>query len=163
MSRHRRGASSGAPSGPSQRQLRVAELIRRMLADTLARGDLHDPELHKTAITVGEVRVSPDLRHATAYVLPLGGEGRAEVLRALERNRGELRRILSRDLSLRFSPELRFAIDETFDRLDETRRLFAQYIWARVVVAETDGDDGADDGADGRAHDGADGPGEERG
>lgn len=149
MSRQRRagpaGGVSGGPSGPSQRQLRVAELIRRALADTLSRGDLHEPELEAAAITVGEVRVSPDLKHATAFVLPLGGGNRAEVLRALERSRGQLRRILARDLSLRFAPDLRFAIDETFDRLDETRRLFAQEQVRRDIEegADEEGPSGA--------------------
>ena len=65
--------------GPSQRQLRVAELIRRTLSETLARGDIHDPDLNRLSITVGEVRTSPDLRIATAYVLPLGGQGQDDV------------------------------------------------------------------------------------
>jgi ribosome-binding factor A len=112
--------------GPSQRQLRVGELIRRTLSDVLIRGDIHDPDLNRMSITVGEVRTSPDLRIATAYVLPLGGRGREEALAALRRNRHELRRAVSKELTLKFSPEIKFAIDETFDRLDDTRRLFDQ-------------------------------------
>lgn len=108
---------------PSQRQLRVGELIRRRLAEVLSRGDVHDPELNRMSITVGEVRTSPDLRVATAFVLPLGGAHRDEALALLRRNRHELRRAVSKALALKFSPELRFAIDETFDRMDETRRL----------------------------------------
>lgn len=111
--------------GPSQRQLRVAELIRRRLADVLNQGDIHDPELNRMSITVGEVRCSPDLKVATAYILPLGGDHRDEALAALRRNKGEIRRVVGRGLQLKFSPELRFAIDETFDRLDDTRRLFS--------------------------------------
>jgi ribosome-binding factor A len=111
--------------GPSQRQLRVGELIRRKLAEVLNRGDVHDPDLNRMSITVGEVRVSPDLRLATAFVLPLGGDGQQEALDALRRNRYELRHIISKALALKHSPELRFAIDDTFDRMDETRRLFA--------------------------------------
>lgn len=112
--------------GPSQRQLRVGELIRRTLSDVLARGLVHDPDLESMSITVGEVRTSPDLRVATAFVLPLGGEGADEALAALRRNRHELRRAVSKAVALKFSPELRFALDDTFDRMDETRRLFAQ-------------------------------------
>ena len=112
--------------GPSQRQLRVGELIRRTLSDVLIRGDIHDPDLNRMSIPVGEVRISPDLRVATAYVLPLGGKGREEALSALRRNRHELRRAVSKELTLKFSPEIKFAIDETFDRLDDTRRLFEQ-------------------------------------
>ncbi|WP_397543059.1 30S ribosome-binding factor RbfA [Roseovarius salis] len=112
--------------GPSQRQLRVGELIRRTLSEVLMRGDIHDPDLNRLSVTVGEVRASPDLKVATAYVLPLGGEGQDEVIGLLARNKGELRRIIGKELSLKFAPDLRFRIDETFDRMDETRRLFAQ-------------------------------------
>lgn len=112
--------------GPSQRQLRVAELIRRTLSDVLARGDVHDPDLNRMSITVGEVRVSPDLKIATAYVLPLGGHGKEEAIAALARNKGELRRALGKTTNLKFTPDLRFQIDDTFDQMDETRRLFAQ-------------------------------------
>ncbi|WP_111734801.1 30S ribosome-binding factor RbfA [Roseovarius amoyensis] len=112
--------------GPSQRQLRVGELIRRTLSEILARGDIHDPELNRLSVTVGEVRTSPDLKVATAYVLPLGGTGREDVIALLARNQGPLRRSIGRKLSLKYAPELRFRIDETFDKLDETRRLFSQ-------------------------------------
>ena len=112
--------------GPSQRQLRVAELIRRTLSEVLARGDVHDPELNRMSITVGEVRTSPDLKIATAYVLPLGGHGKDEAIQALARNKSELRRALGKSTNLKFTPDLRFQIDETFDQMDETRRLFAQ-------------------------------------
>jgi ribosome-binding factor A len=112
--------------GPSQRQLRVGELIRRTLADVLARGDIHDPDLNRYSITVGEVRTSPDLRVATAYVVPLGGKGQEDVLDLLHRNRSELRRAVAKNLTLKFSPELRFKLDDTFDRMDDTRRMFEQ-------------------------------------
>jgi ribosome-binding factor A len=117
---------SSDSAGPSQRQLRVGELIRRTLSDVLNRGDIHDPELNRMSITVGEVRMSNDLKVATAYVLPLFGQGQDEVVGLLARNKGELRRIVSKNLTLKFAPDLRFRLDETFDRLDDTRRLFAQ-------------------------------------
>lgn len=110
-------------AGPSQRQLRVGELIRRTLSDVLNRGDIHDPDLNRMSITVSEVRTTPDLKIATAFVLPLGGAGREDALDALRRNRHELRRAVNKGLTLKHSPELRFVIDETFDRMDETRRL----------------------------------------
>lgn len=113
-------------SGPSQRQLRVGELIRRSLSDVLARGDVHDPDLNRLSITVGEVRTSPDLRIATAYVLPLGGRGKDDVLKLLARNKGELRRAVSKKLALKFAPDLRFQLDETFDQMDDTRRMLDQ-------------------------------------
>jgi len=112
--------------GPSQRQLRVGESIRRALSDVLARGEVHDPDLNRMSITVGEVRTSPDLRVATAYVLPLGGKGQDEVLKLLARNKGELRHMISKKLALKYSPDLRFRLDETFDQMDDTRRMLAQ-------------------------------------
>lgn len=90
------------------------------------RGDVHDPELNRLSVTVGEVRTSPDLKVAIAYVLPLGGDGQDEVIGLLARNKSELRRIVGKKLALKFAPDLRFRIDETYDRMDETRRLFAQ-------------------------------------
>ncbi len=111
--------------GPSQRQKRVAELIRRRLSEVLSRGEIHDPDLNRLSITVGEVIVSPDLKVATAYVVPLGGKGTEDMFDLLGRNRSEIRRAVSRGLALKFAPELRFRLDETFDRMDETRRLFA--------------------------------------
>lgn len=111
--------------GPSQRQLRVAELIRRRLSDVLTQGDIHDPDLNRMSITVGEVTCSPDLKVSTAYVLPLGGKDREEALEALRRNRHEIRRVVGKGMQLKFTPEIRFQIDETFDRLDDTRAMFA--------------------------------------
>jgi ribosome-binding factor A len=112
--------------GPSQRQLRVGETIRRGLSEVLMRGDVHDPELNDLSITVGEVRVTPDLRIATAFVLPLGGQGQDVVIELLARNKSELRRVVAKKLGLKFAPDLRFRLDDTFDRMDDTRRLFSQ-------------------------------------
>lgn len=114
---------SNEGSGPTQRQLRVGETIRRALSEVLARGDVHDPDLNRLSITVGEVRTSSDLKIATAYVLPLGGEGQDEVLKLLARNKGELRRQVSKKLTLKFAPDLRFQLDQTYDQMDETRRM----------------------------------------
>ena len=120
---HRKDSIS---SGPSQRQLRVGEVIRRALADILNRGDIHDPELAHVSVTVGEVRTTPDLKRALVFVLPLGGGNADKVIAALNRNRGELRRAVTKAIELKFSPELKFVIDQTFDQLDETRRLLNQ-------------------------------------
>jgi len=119
-----RSKTEGA-GAPSQRQLRVGELIRRQLSEVLARGDVHDPDLARMSITVGEVRVTPDLRIATAHVLPLGGENREEALAALRRNTAEIRHQVVKGMALKFAPALRFAIDETYDRLDATRAMFS--------------------------------------
>ena len=117
--------------GPSQRQLRVGELVRRTLAQVLAQGDIHDPELNRLSVTVGEVRTSPDLKIATAYVLPLGGQGQDEVVELLARNKHELRRIVGKKLGLKYTPDLRFRLDETFDRMDETREMLSRAEVAR--------------------------------
>lgn len=116
---------SATGGGPSQRQLRVGELIRRRLSEILQRGDVHDADLIDMSITVGEVRVSPDLRIATAYVLPLGGGDRDLALEALRRSKQELRRTVASGLKLKHAPDLRFEIDDTFDRIEATARLFA--------------------------------------
>ena len=123
---------------PSQRQLRVGETIRRALSDVLARGDVHDPDLNRLSITVGEVRTSPDLKVATAYVLPLGGKGQEDVLKLLARNKGELRRLVARKLTLKFAPDLRFQLDQTFDQMDETRRILSQEVVRRDAAAPDD-------------------------
>lgn len=128
-------------SGPSQRQLRVGELIRRTLADVLNRAEIHDPDLNRMSITVSEVRASPDLKQATAFVLPLGGEKRQEALDALRRNKGELRRALSKQMTLKFAPDLKFVIDDSFDRMDDTRRLLnSEDVQRDLGTEDADGD-----------------------
>ena len=112
--------------GPSQRQLRVGELIRRALSEILMQGIIHDPDLNRISVTVSEVTASPDLKIATAYVCPLGGQGGEDLIALLAKNKSEIRRSISRKLTLKYTPDLRFRIDETFDRMDETRRLFSQ-------------------------------------
>lgn len=122
-------------AGPGQRALRVGEMIRRTLSDALMRGEVHDPDLQRLSITVSEVRVSPDLRVATAYVLPLGGLDREAAIAALKRSKGELRHIVGRGMTLRHVPELRFLIDDTFDRIDRTREMFADAHVQRDLAA----------------------------
>lgn len=102
--------------GPSQRQQRVGELVRHALAEVLQRGDIVDPVLSSHVVTVPEVRMSPDLRLATAYIMPLGGRDEKPVLEALDRNKKALRTEVAHRLSnLRYAPELRFLRDDTFD------------------------------------------------
>ena len=112
--------------GPSQRQLRVGELIRRALSEILIQGIVHDPDLNRISVTVSEVTASPDLKIATAYVCPLGGQGGEDLIALLAKNKSEIRRSISKKLTLKYTPDLRFRIDETFDRIDETRRLFSE-------------------------------------
>jgi ribosome-binding factor A len=107
---------------PSQRQLRVGELIRHKLAEMLSRGDIHDDVLAAHLITVPEVRVSPDLKLATVYVIPLGSSDTEQVLEALNRRRKYIRAEVAHAVNLKYAPELRFRGDETFDeasRIDE--------------------------------------------
>ncbi|HGG63627.1 MAG TPA: 30S ribosome-binding factor RbfA [Rhodobacteraceae bacterium] len=133
--------------GPSQRQLRVGELIRRSLSEILTRGDIHDPDLNRMSITVGEVRTSPDLKVATAFVLPLGGKDKEQALLLLRQNRYEIRRAVAKTLALKYAPEIRFLIDETFDQMDETRRILEQDAVRRDIENDSDGGD-ADGGGE---------------
>ena len=116
--------SSSGGGAPNQRQLRLGELIRRRLSELLQRGEIHDPTLSAMMITVGEVRCSSDLSVATAFILPLGGDKKEEALLALRKSRHEIRREVAKVLNIKFVPEIRFEIDDTFDRMDATRALF---------------------------------------
>ena len=109
--------------GPSQRQLRVGELIRHKIAEMLARGEIHDDTLASHVVTIPEVRLSPDLKLATVYVMPLGGEDVKPVLAALERNKRFVRGEIAHAVNLKFAPELRFRFDETFDEATRIDRL----------------------------------------
>jgi ribosome-binding factor A len=136
--RHHEGA------GPSQRQLRVGELIRRTLSGVLARGDVHDPELNAMSITVGEVRDLPrpqdrdGLRHAAGRCRARGGH------RCAEAQPGRAAARLMREMTLKYAPDLRFVIDETFDRMDDTRRLFSDDRVRRdIEAAPEEGEDGS--------------------
>jgi ribosome-binding factor A len=120
MPRHHHREQS---AGGSQRQLRVGELIRHELAEMLSRGDVHDPVIEAHMITVPEVRMSPDLRLATVYVMPLGGRDEEEVLGALERNKRYMRGEIARRVNLKFAPEIRFRIDERFDEAERIEKL----------------------------------------
>jgi ribosome-binding factor A len=110
-------------SGSSQRQLRVGELIRHALAEMFSRGDIHDPTIEGHMITVPEVRMSPDLRLATIYVMPLGGKDEKAVVEALERNKKFLRGEVAHRVNLKFAPDLRFRVDERFDEAERIEKL----------------------------------------
>ncbi|MCA0406055.1 MAG: 30S ribosome-binding factor RbfA [Proteobacteria bacterium] len=113
------------PGQPTQRQLRVGEQVRHALADVLARADVHDDALTGMMISVLEVRMSPDLRHATVLVMPLGGKEEAEAVAALNRNAKELRGAVSRRLrELKFSPDLKFRLDDRYDEAARIEKIF---------------------------------------
>ena len=122
MARHRHHHRDQSAGG-SARQLRVGELIRHALAELFARGDVHDPVLEGHMITVPEVRMSPDLRLATIYIMPLGGRDAEAVLAALEENKRYLRGEISRRVNLKFAPEIRFRVDERFDEAERIEKL----------------------------------------
>src|ERR1700710_208362 len=118
----KRTEKNSAPGG-SQRQLRVGEIVRHAVADLLAQGAVHDPELEGHIITVPEVRMSPDLKLATIYVMPLGGRDIDVVLTALERNKKFLRGEVARRVNLKFAPDVRFRADERFDEAERIEKL----------------------------------------
>jgi ribosome-binding factor A len=136
-----RGRHQESGSGPSQRQLRAAEIIRHALAEILSRGEVHDPVIETHMITVPEVRLSPDLRLATIYVMPLGGRDNADVLAALDRNKRYLRGEIARRINLKFAPDIRFRIDERFDEAERIERLLRSPAVKRDLGHEpSDGD-----------------------
>jgi ribosome-binding factor A len=126
------------PTGPTQRMLRVGELVRHALSGVFARGEIEDPVLEGKVITVPEVRMTPDLKLANAYIMPLGGEGAAEVVEALNRHHRFIRGRVAPELDLKFAPDLRFFIDETFD---EYGRIDALLRTERVQRDIAQGDD----------------------
>ena len=137
MSKHHKDSGSG----PSQRQLRVGEVLRRELAETLGKGNVHDPDLDGVSITVGEVRTSPDLRQAWVYVLPLGGQDAEKIVEALNRNRKEIRHTITKNIKLKYSPDLKFMADTSFDQMDAARRMFADEKVQRDLASDPEPDD----------------------
>jgi ribosome-binding factor A len=111
MSRHR---SPGRERGPSQRQLRVGEVLRHIVAEILSRGEIRDPDLVGVSVTVTQVKPSPDMRHALVFCEPLGGQNAERVIGALNRHRGFVRGVLGHAIRLKFTPELRFVEDRSF-------------------------------------------------
>jgi ribosome-binding factor A len=133
-----------APAGPSQRQQRVAELVRHALAEVLSRGDIQDPVLTSHVVTVPEVRMSPDLKLATAYIMPLGGQDERPVIEALERNKKVLRQEVARRVNLKFAPDLRFRRDETFEEAARIDALLRSEKVRRDIESARSGDDAED-------------------
>jgi len=113
-----------AAQGPTQRQLRAGELVRHALVEILREEEISDDALAGVSVTVTEVRVSPDLRHATVFVEPLGGVQAAEVVRGLNRHAKFLRGRLGRSIEMKFTPDLKFLHDESFDEAQRMSRLF---------------------------------------
>jgi ribosome-binding factor A len=142
MARHHQRENS---AGGSQRQLRVGELIRHELAGMLSRRDIHDPVIETHLITVPEVRMSPDLRLATIYVMPLGGRDATDVVEALERNKRYVRGEISRRVNLKFAPEIRFRVDERFDEAERIEKLLRTPVVQRDLKSESSPGDEKDE------------------
>ncbi|MBS4082127.1 MAG: 30S ribosome-binding factor RbfA [Rhizobiales bacterium] len=129
---------SGKEKAPSQRMLRMGELVRHALAEVFSRGDVHDPVLETHVITIPEVAMTPDLRHATAYVMPLGGKDGRAVIDALNRNKKYMRGVVAKKINAKFAPDLHFRIDERFDRAEKIDKLLRQPEVQRDLRKEED-------------------------
>ena len=123
---------------PSQRQLRVGETVRHAIAEILAQGNVHDPDLEGHIITVSEVRMSPDLKLATIYVMPLGGRDTDAVIAALDRNKKFLRGEIAHRVNLKFAPDLRFRVDERFDEAERIEKLLRTPAVQRDLAPDSD-------------------------
>jgi len=110
----RRTGRNDGPLGPSQRQLRVGEALRHAIADILFRNEIQDPDLAGVSVTITQVKPSPDMRYATVYCEPLGGENAEVIIKALNRHKGFLRGEMGHRLTMKFTPELRFVEDASF-------------------------------------------------
>jgi ribosome-binding factor A len=140
MTRHKHHRDQG-PSGGSQRQLRVGELVRHAMADMLTRGDVHDPVIEGHLITVPEVRMTADLRLATIYIMPLGGRDADEVVAAFERHKKFLRAEIAHRINLKFAPDIRFRIDERFAEAERIDKLLHSPEVARDLKKDDESDD----------------------
>ena len=138
MPRHQQ--KRGSAPGGSQRQLRVGEAVRHAVADILAHGNVHDTDLEGHIITVPEVRMSPDLKLATIYVMPLGGRDTDIVLAALERNKKHLRGEVARRVNLKFAPDIRFRVDDRFDEAERIEKLLRTPAVQRDLAPDSDED-----------------------
>nr|WP_085980996.1 30S ribosome-binding factor RbfA [Rhodopseudomonas sp. B29] len=129
-----------APSGGSTRSLRVGELVRHAVAEIFAQGDVHDPVLESHLITVPEVRMSPDLKLATIYVMPLGGKDEKQVLDALEHHKRYLRGEIAHRVNLKYAPDIRFRIDERFAEAERIDRLLRSPAVQKDLEPDSDQD-----------------------
>ena len=133
------------PSGPTQRMLRVGELVRHALAQVFARGEIVDPMLEGKVITVPEVRMAHDLKLASAYIMPLGGEGAAEIVEALNRHHKFIRGRIAPDLDLKFAPDLKFYVDNTFEEFGKIDAILRSDRVQRDLAHDSDEDEKGSD------------------
>ena len=138
MPRHRPQQSHNR--GPSQRQLRVGEMLRHAIADILRRGDIRDPDLNGVSVTITQIKPSPDMRHATVFCEPLGGQNAKQVIAALNKHKGFLRGELGHLITMKFTPDLRFVEDESFAEAEKIETILKSERVSRDLAAE-DGDE----------------------
>lgn len=133
-----RKSSSAQDRGPSQRQLRVGELLRHSLSDILTRGEVRDPDLDGVPVTVTQVKPSGDMRHATVFVEPLGGRNAKAIVAALNRHKGFIRGLMGKTIALKFTPELRFLEDTSFAEAEKIETLLKSSRVRRDLATEAD-------------------------
>jgi ribosome-binding factor A len=132
----RRASSSSGHRGPTQRQLRVGEMLRHALAEILRRDEIRDPDLVDVSVTITQVKPSPDMRHATVFCEPLGGQNAKAVVAALNRHKGFLRGEMGRMIEIKFTPELRFVEDESFAEAQKIEDILKSSRVQRDLLAE---------------------------
>ncbi|HEY4076920.1 MAG TPA: 30S ribosome-binding factor RbfA [Rhizomicrobium sp.] len=140
----RRTGRNDGPSGPSQRQLRVGEALRHALAEVLNRNEIRDPDLDGVSVTVTQVKPSPDMRYATVYCEPLGGQKAKEIIAALNRHKGFLRGEMGHRLTMKFTPDLRFVEDESFAEAQKIETILKSDRVSRDLAAPDEGEDTED-------------------
>ncbi|HEY1836912.1 MAG: 30S ribosome-binding factor RbfA [Rhizomicrobium sp.] len=128
--------------GPSQRQLRVGEMLRHTLSEILTRGEIRDPDLEGVSVTITQVKPSGDMRHATVFCEPLGGKNAAKILAALNRHARFIRGEMGHTITMKFTPDLRFVEDESFAEAEKIERLLKSDRVARDLADKSD-DDGS--------------------
>jgi ribosome-binding factor A len=141
----RRAPSPSDHRGPTQRQLRVGEMLRHALADVLRRGDIRDPDLVGVSVTITQVKPSPDMRHATVFCEPLGGRNAKEVVKALNKHKGFLRGEMGRLITMKFTPDLRFVEDESFAEAQKIETILKSSRVQRDLLGEDGGDEESDE------------------
>jgi len=127
--------------GPSQRQLRVGEVLRHALSDVLRRGDLRDPDLAGVSVTITQVKPSPDMRYATVFCEPLGGQNAKVIIAALNRHKGFLRGEMGHRITTKFTPDLRFVEDESFAEAEKIETILKSPEVQRDLTATHDEED----------------------
>jgi ribosome-binding factor A len=130
--------------GPSQRQLRVGEMLRHALAEILSRSDIRDTDLDGVSVTITQVKPSPDMRYATVYCAPLGGENADAVIAALNRHKGYLRGQMGHMIAIKFTPDLRFVEDQSFAEAEKIENLLKSPLVQRDLVSPEESEDDND-------------------